>query len=498
MFVDGRELPQGHVVETDVCIIGAGAVGISMALEFKDTSHSVVLIESGGFEYDGQTQSLYTGKHIGLDTYSLETNRLRYFGGTTNHWAGHCRPFDELDFSVREWIPHSGWPVTVDELNPYFIRSQSIMDLGEYSYDQIDEYAEKLGLPTLPVDNKRLINVMKHQSPPTRFGNAYKKQIEKSDHVSVYLHSNALELNTNEYASTITDLDVACINGPKYKIKARHFVLAAGGLENPRLMLLSNSTAPKGIGNDHGLVGRFYTDHLLIRGAMDISLSNPKFDFRLYTSLHEINGGQIFAILTASPELVKREKMTRFRFHLFPYAPGYTAASGGVFSTLDGSPKVTPLSTKPGASIQAFMAMEPIPNPDAFVRLSDEKDVFGQRKLEVNWLVSDQELANAHRAIEICALEFGRMGLGRASAPMLEKPNEWPASFSSGKHHSGTTRMAGNPKQGVIDSDCKVFGVDNLFVTGSSIFPTIGHTNPTLNLIAFSIRLADHLKAKLI
>ena len=497
MFIDGRKLPNGHVVETDICIIGAGAVGISMALEFIGTNTSVSILESGGFEFDTKTQSLYQGRHIGVQTYPLETNRLRYFGGTTNHWAGHCRPFDEFDFSVRDWIPYSGWPVTLDEMKPYFARSQPIMGLGDYDYDSIEEYAKKLNLKTLPLDNKRLTTVMKHQSPPTRFGKAYKNQIEKSKNVTVYLHSNVLELNSNESASQVTDIDVAVIDGPKYKVKARYFVLASGGLENPRLMLLSNSTSANGLGNDNGLVGRFYTDHLLIRPAMDISLSHTNINFKLYTSLHKINGGKIFAILTPPAELTRKEKMTRFRFHLFPYAPRYNAAVGGVFSELDESANVTPLSLEKGTSIQLHMAMEPIPNPDALVRLSNDIDLFGQRKLEVNWLVSEQELANARRAIQIGALEFGRMGLGRASSPLLERPNEWPAHGTSGKHHCGTTRMASNPQQGVIDKNAKVFGIDNLFVTGSSIFPTIGHTNPTLNLIAFSLKLADHLKERL-
>ena len=246
MFIDGRELPNDHIVEADICIIGAGAVGISMALEFNNLNISVAIVESGGFEYDAQTQSLYTGKHIGAPTYPLETNRLRYFGGTTNHWAGHCRPFDAFDFSVRDWIPHSGWPITAEEMQPYFARSQPIMGLGKYDYDSIEEYAKELGFKTLPLDGNRLISVLKHQSPPTRFGKEYKSVIEKSKNVTVYLNSNVLELNSNESVSHVTEVNVACINGPKYKIKARHFVLAAGGLENPRLMLLSNNIAPNG------------------------------------------------------------------------------------------------------------------------------------------------------------------------------------------------------------------------------------------------------------
>jgi choline dehydrogenase-like flavoprotein len=268
-------------------------------------------------------------------------------------------------------------------------------------------------------------------------------------------------------------------------------------MENPRIMLLSNRYAPDGLGNGRGLVGRFYTDHILIRPALDVSLSRTDLSFRLYTRSHEINGGEVFAIMTPPAEWTRREKTTRFRFHLYELPPRYEFPLGGVFSDLDNAPEVSPLSKDRGTSIQVHMAMEPIPNPDAFVRLSDERDMFGQRKLECKWIVTEAELANARRAIELCALEFGRMGYGRAYSPLLETPDEWPATFHSGKHHCGTTRMSDSPETGVVDRNGKVFDVDNLYVTGSSVFPNIGHTNPTLNLIALALRLADHLKEKL-
>jgi choline dehydrogenase-like flavoprotein len=497
MLIDAREFPTGHTIDADLCIIGAGAVGIAMALEFDGTNKKVAVIESGGFELDPRTQALYKGENIGRPTYSLERNRLRYFGGTTNHWAGHCRPFDAFDFSVRDWIPHSGWPITFEEYQPYVARSQPIMELGKYDYDSVEEYARELGLPTLPLDNNRLISVMKHQSPPTRFGDKYRQQMKESKNISVYLHSNVLQLNSNASASHVTSADIACIEGPSYTLKAKKFVLATGGLENPRIMLLSNKSAPDGLGNSHGLVGRFYTDHILIRPALDISLSRTDLDFRFYTDLHEINGGKIFGIMTAPEELTRREKLTRFRFHLYNVSPVYDRPIGGVFSNIDGAPNTAPLTKDPGTYISVHMAMEPMPNPDTFVRLSDKLDLFGQRKLEVNWQVTDRERANAHRAIELCALEFARMGYGRAYAPILEDPENWPPNFTSGKHHCGTTRMSDSPNTGVVDRNCKVFDVDNLYVTGSSVFPTISHTNPTLNLVALSLRLADHLKEQM-
>ena len=496
MLIDARELPEGHTVEADICIVGAGAVGIAMGLEFEASNQKVVILESGGLEMDPRTQSLYEGDHVGRTTYALETNRLRFFGGTTGHWAGHCRPFDAFDFSARDWIPHSGWPIQIQELEPYLARTQPILGLGKYDYDSVQQYADELGLPTLPLDGRRLINVLKHQSPPTRFGTAYRESMEKSGNVTVYLYSNVLELNANESASRVTSAEVACIDGPRYRVKAKYFVLAAGGMENPRIMLLSDKSSPNGLGNSNGLVGKFYTDHILIRPALDVSLSRTDLDFRLYTHQHKINGGRVFAIMTVPDELTRAEKLTRFRFHLFNIRPTYGHNIGGVFSSIDESPEVNKLEKEFGTYVQVHMAMESIPNPDNFVRLSDKKDFFDQRKIEVNWQVSEAELRNAHRAIELCALEFARMGYGRGYSQLLENPNEWPAGFQSGKHHCGTTRMSNSPDQGVVDKNCKVFDMDNLYVTGSSVFPTTGHTNPTLNLIALAIRLSDHLKEK--
>jgi len=497
MLIDARKFDAGHTVEADLCIIGAGAVGIAMAREFDGSNKKIAIIESGGLKIEAQTQALYTGDNIGRPTYPLETNRLRYFGGTTNHWAGHCRPFDAFDFSVRDWIPHSGWPITIEELTPYLERTQPILGLGKYDYDSIEEYAKQIGVKTLPLDSRRLINVMKHQSPPTRFGKQYRKELKESKNVSIYMHSNVLELLSNESASHITSAEIACIDGPQYRVKAKNFVLATGGLENVRLMLLSNKSAPEGLGNDNGLVGKFYADHILFGPALDVSLTKTDLDFRLYTGKHRINGGQIFGIMTAPEELTRKEKLTRFRFHLFKNRPMFDAPIGGIFAKLDGTTKELPLSNLAGNHISVHMALEPVPNPDAFVRLSDKRDRFNQRKLEVNWQVTEADRRNAHRAIEICALEFARMGLGRAYSPILEKPEEWPEQFMSGKHHCGTTRMTDSPKTGVVDRNCKVFKTDNLYVAGSSIFPTISHTNPTLNLVALALRLVDHLKEKM-
>src|SRR5882762_922857 len=112
MHIDAKALENNTVIEGDLCIIGAGAAGISMALEWINTSYKIILLEGGGFEYEDQMQDLYSGKNTGQRYFPMKAIRLHYFGGTTGHWAGFCSPFDPIDFEKREWVAHSGWPIT--------------------------------------------------------------------------------------------------------------------------------------------------------------------------------------------------------------------------------------------------------------------------------------------------------------------------------------------------------------------------------------------------
>ncbi|MEA3290837.1 MAG: NAD(P)-binding protein, partial [Pseudomonadota bacterium] len=197
MFVDATSLPDGEPIDTDICIVGAGAAGITMARELAGSRYSVALLESGGLELDARTQSLYEGKNTGIPTFDLQVNRLRFFGGTTNHWAGHCRLLDPIDFERRDWVPHSGWPISHHELGPYYTRAQPICGLGPARYEDLNYFTECTGLPALPLDGNRLKTAVYNQSPPTRFGKEYRNELRRAHNVIVYLKANVLELVTN-------------------------------------------------------------------------------------------------------------------------------------------------------------------------------------------------------------------------------------------------------------------------------------------------------------
>lgn len=498
MFVDSRELPENSLLEADVCIIGGGAAGIGIAREFVGSNINVILLESGGLEFDPQIQALYSGENTGLPSFDVHVNRLRYFGGTTNHWAGHSRPLDPIDFEKKQWVPHSGWPISRDDLEDYYRRAQPVLELGDYDYENLSKLTESTGHDELALDHRRLKTAVYGQSPPTRFGSKYRDELDQAANIAVYLYANVLELIAGDSISHVEHLNVASFNGPRFQVKARHIILATGGLENARLLLLSTRQNPKGLGNDNGLVGRYFMDHLLLRPGLDVSFTHPGLDLSLYHDLHDVQGGKKFAILAATESLLRKEQLTNFRAHLYPTSPHYQTPIGGIFSDVDGFEGANPLEKSRNNSIAMHMVLEPVPNPESRISLSETNfDIFEQPTLQVNWQVEEVDLAHAQRAMALIAMEFGRMGLGRGYSQLFKDKTRWPNHMEAGKHHCGTTRMSGDPKSGVVDKNCKVFGLENLYIAGSSVFPTIGYANPTITIVALAIRLSDHIKQRL-
>ena len=257
MFIDARNIANGYNVQCDICVVGAGAAGISFARAFIGKSVKVCLMESGGLQGDADTQYLYDGENTGLPYFPLVATRLRFFGGTTNHWAGYCCPFSNWDFQKRAWITDSGWPISRSELDPYYDRAVEMLDLPK-KYWNLKFLEEKLGESRLPF-TEFVTNV--HLVKPVRMGQTFRAAIEQSNNVSTYLNANVISLEADEFAQVITAVRVATLSGNHFSVSAKHFVLAAGGIENPRILLLSNSVQRDGLGNQRGLVGRYFMDH---------------------------------------------------------------------------------------------------------------------------------------------------------------------------------------------------------------------------------------------
>lgn len=503
MIQDAREVANGSTLSADLCIIGAGAAGLSIARQFIQQSNlDVIVLESGGFEQEPETRALYEGESVGRSYFKLEAARSRYFGGSTNCWAGVCLPLQAVDFEARDYVPHSGWPITKADLDPFYARAQGQLDLGTYDY-MPDHWRERRRQP-FDLSKGPLETSLFQMSPPTRMGTAWREEMKAAEKVKILLHANVTRLGLAANGQALEQLDVKALNGPSFTVKARQYVLATGGLENPRLLLASNDVAKQGVGNDNDLVGRYFMEHPHT-DFEGLIVASPYWTNWSFYKTHRVKGSKIWGMFQAPDALLRSEEILNFSMVLFPYKPkgkkpdhplteAIARASAETDTLLDDSPPKAPdapmLFTLGTPSEQA-------PNPDSRVKLSDERDALGMPRITLDWRLSDLDKRSIRRAHELMALTLARAGLGRMKVTLTEDPKEWPRQTHGGWHHMGTTRMSADPKQGVVDGQCKVHGLDNLSIAGSSVFTTGGAANPTLTIVALALRLADHLKGKL-
>src|SRR5579883_68210 len=263
MFIDARQIPSGSVIDCGLCIVGAGAAGITLAHRLRDSGIDLCLLESGGLALDWKTQSLGQGTNLGQAYSDLESCQLRYFGGNTNAWGGWMRPLDDIDFEYRPWVEHSGWPFSPSELAPYYDAAHRLCEVTDTDYD-VRAAVEKLGsrdAQLIPFEDAKLETVLYRFSPPTRFGQTYRDAVRSAGNIRCLTHATALAIKTSPDASRAERLTVGCLSGARFEVAAKLFVLAAGAIENARLLLLSNDVAANGLGNSHDLVGRYFMDH---------------------------------------------------------------------------------------------------------------------------------------------------------------------------------------------------------------------------------------------
>jgi choline dehydrogenase-like flavoprotein len=508
MHTDARSLPGNSVIEGDICIIGAGAAGISIALEWASTPYKVILLEGGGFEYEDRIQDLYAGKTTGQRYYPLKSARLHYFGGTTNHWAGFCSTFDEIDFVKRGWIPHSGWPITRADLDPYYMRAQKILELGPYEYDWKYWQKQDPELNSILKDESVVWNKI-WQFSQTRFGEKYREPIVKSKNIHLYTYANVMDITANENASAINQVTVKNYAGKQHTVKAKHFILACCSIQNARILLASNKQSPKGLGNDNDNVGRYFMEHLEIKSA-ELYLTKPD-QWKLY--------GLNFGTTKARCELaITKEQQEKYKIlngtsslspllfarQMKPMIDIWNTDDPqkniqNLFSGFGNAQKAL-ANEKPESifkSYELFTRIEQAPNPNSRVTLDKEKDSLGMPRATLHWELTPLEKRSIHKIYELVGQQIGRSGTGRVKMMEYlqnEKDDSWPEFTGGGWHHMGTTRMSDDPKNGVVDANCKVHGIANLHIAGSSCYVTAAAPNPTLTLTALSLRLSDKVK----
>lgn len=506
MHTDARSLDDNSLIEGDICIIGAGAAGIGMALDWIDSGHDVVLLEGGGFEVEADIQDLYHGENVGQRYYPLVSSRLHYFGGTTGHWAGFCSTLDPIDFEERDWIPYSGWPIRRSDLDPFYIRAQRLLELGPYEYDASFWENRDHDLTRLPLDPERVWTKMWQFSPPTRFGRRYREDIVGAENIHLYTYANVVSIEANEPVSSIDGLTVRCLNGKQHRVRARYYMLACGAIQNARLLLASTSRAPNGIGNDHDLVGRFFMEHPEVFSAYLVLPTAAPLKMYLWTPLRTEARGELavsaaqqstYRILNCTTSLAPRpETEGPAMIDWFSDDPAAMAEFWEDMEERYGSMEPGSIETVPFSEYTMQARLEQSPNPDSRIMLDEERDALGVPRVKLDWRLTELDKRSIRRTHELIGEEVGRAGVGRVRLMdwLLTDEPMWPSILGGGWHHMGTTRMHDDPRQGVVDADCKVHGLGNLFVAGSAVFPTAGAANPTLTLVAMALRLSDHVK----
>lgn len=527
MLIDGRTLPQQHTLDTDICIVGAGAAGITLATALAGQPVRVLLVESGGLELDAATQALYRGSSVGLRYFPLEAVRLRYFGGTTNHWGGVCRPFTEFDFAPRDWIPHSGWPLARATVAPYYERAARLLDLRPDGWTS-DAWTDP-DRPPLPLAPTRVVPAVlqnaTHQGQRFRFGQVFRDTIREAANVTACLHASALRLDTDAGGRTVSRAHFATLAGNRFSVRARHYVLAAGAVENARLLLLSNHQRPAGLGNDHDVVGRFFLEHpQVVVAAFRPAGAGVRLGFY---RRRRVGGVSVNATQELSEDLRRRERLInvwldflsvdevrrlagfwrrvslRYLFgrlregaapdDLGRHLANVTADLGDRVVGRNGSPT----ADEPLDEVRVTAVFDPAPNPDSRVTLGTELDALGQRRVTLDWRLSAIDRYSVRRTVALYAMEIGRAGLGHLQLKLDDRDTAWPDDLVGSGHQIGTTRMSDDRTRGVVDRDCRVHDTANLFVAGASVFPTAGAGSPTLLIVALALRLADHLRSRL-
>jgi choline dehydrogenase-like flavoprotein len=524
-ILDLRASPPEGPLETDVCVIGGGAAGLTVASELGRAGRDVVLLESGGFAPEEETQALNDLEVTGYPVRENFMSRARYYGGSCNLWAGRTMRLTPEDMASESDPERAGWPLSYAELSEWYPSAARVLRLPDLALFEAAAHTGRLSRAERALFDSGLVapTVSLWARGPLRFGAALRSELRRSTRVRVLLHGNALRLRPDHEARTISALEAALLQGPGFEIRARRYVVACGGVENARLLLLSD------VGNQHDVVGRYFMDHPravfgrvrlapgvrlphlrgrpLVDGKLQLGIGVPTAIRRAegmlnhYATLESEFSGYAAAgyqSLVKSAKVVLRKGYAGSRWEVgrsrlgdipgmiylltpkelmpHPLYRLYWAARSALHPRPDGRARVI-----------VYFCEQP-PDRESRVVLGGGRDALGQRKAELQWRIGPEVTRS------LLALQERLSSSLRAAAIGEVEPGQGEPRYTDASHHMGTTRMSRDPRTGVVDRDCRVHGLANLYLAGSSVFPTAGHANPTPTIIALALRLADRLR----
>ena len=547
MIRDSRSIPANAELNCDLCIVGAGAAGITLALQFVQSKLRVIVLELGGEKLEAEQQALYRGEVVSEVHAPAHLYRQRRLGGSTAIWGGRCVPLDEHDFRKRPHVPLSGWPFELSVLQPFYRRAQSLLEAGVFDYSASTALHGHGRFIEGFHDSDMLTESLERFSPPTNFWKRYRSELAKSTSVIVTKHATCLRLAGDK---NVTALECASRSDARFKVSARFFVLAVGGLETVRVLAYS------GYGNHSGRLGRTYMCHIeAALGQLRLSPAKRAVQFgfertddgiycrRRFTlrpekqdemgilnaaiRLHHANivdpshhhpvlSAMFFSKKLIIPEFsrkfagVEHQAIKNFkidkRLWLAHFRNVIVGAPRLARFALDwGFRRYLAYRTIPYVALPNATGIYPLdfngeqaPNLESRVFLARETDRYAIPKLRIDWRPSQLDwltLSSMLRKLRR-AVEASGCGTVEYDQENLEQAARASAVPIVG-HHIGTARMSDSPSEGVVDADGRVHHVHNLYVAGCATFPTSGQANPMLTIVAMALRLAKHLEVRL-
>jgi choline dehydrogenase-like flavoprotein len=559
VIADARDLAPGAAIHCDMCVIGGGAAGVTAFLELARRGRDVVLLEGGGIRREALAQGTYredvlsagpTSEVVGAGGSHppLESTREKKLGGTSS-WGGRCAPLDRIDFDAGGGGPDRGWPISLEDLAPFYERANRWVEAGDFQYTSagsgLDPSAFVLGgAVDAEIDDSKLYRF----SPPTHFGKRYKRALEQSTS-RVYFHANVLRLELAPDGEAVLSVFGASLPGRPFRVLADSFIVAAGGLESTRILLASGRAAGRPVGTGHDLVGHCYMTHLdAIVGDVDFTaraplpaysyeLSRDGVYCRRLVSVRESlqhergllnmaaaffmplpkdpsHGDSLLSAYALTKEVLYRARLGfksrrygRYGLHDEPVRtaahaanivrnPGKVAKFGSTWVTrrsLARRKLPSFLSEVASGNYRIHFNAEQSPSQANRVTLGDSMDEFGVPRLRVRWHVAESDYESIGRSLSVVAQALERLGVAQVRVPgnARELFEAMGGGFLAGTHAMGTTRMGSSPRTSVVDTDCRVHGVRNLYIASSSVFPTGGFAPPTLTIVALAVRVAD-------
>lgn len=548
MIERSHDVPDGSTLDCDVCVVGAGPAGITLALTLERAGRSVLLLEAGQMNRAGPAQAHYAGevddpvRHLPLDQA-----RYRQLGGTSALWGGRCIPYDPIDFEPRPWVPHSGWPFGREELDPYYAQAHDWLECGAFDYRSASVLGPDAG-PMVPgwTDGAIDTGSLERWSPPTHFGKAHRKALQASRSVRVLMEAVAVDLRTDGAGGRVTALAVkrsrtaAGEAGPGFVVRPREVVLAGGGLETTRLLMTSRQGQQLGIGAASGWLGRGYMSHVhgviatlkfhgpqpvvsgyeqdaagvFVRRRLCVSERTQRELELLNTYMlldrplidDPSHGSAVLSAAFLAKKLFQRQRDAELG------TGKYAIYWQHLRNVLAGSPQVASFLPRfarrrflqkrrlPSLTVDSrsntfhlYFQAEQVPDRGAGLALLDQRDALGQPRLRLDFKVHAQDLDAIWRTHELLAAELQAQRVGELVFDPAAREQLQDVKAVLG-HHIGTTRMADDPAHGVVDAHCRVHGVHNLHLASASVLPTSSHANPTLTVVALALRLAHRLQ----